>query len=87
MSTALTRPIYGFTLLRKGVSNQWPCRRGYLRIIITSESCLQVVARFNDFITKLLLEGAKETFRRHGAADEDIEVRAPQSSYLFSSMR
>ncbi|GAQ86771.1 lumazine synthase [Klebsormidium nitens] len=33
-----------------------------------------VVARFNDFITKLLLEGAKETFRRHGAADEDIEI-------------
>jgi hypothetical protein len=48
---------------------------------------LQVVARFNDFITKLLLEGAKETFRRHGAADEDIEVRAPQSSNLFSNMR
>lgn len=34
----------------------------------------QVVARFNDFITKLLLEGAKETFQRHGAADEDVEV-------------
>lgn len=33
-----------------------------------------VVSRFNDFITGRLLEGALDTFRRHGANDEDIEV-------------
>ena len=37
-----------------------------------------VVARFNDFITERLLDGALDTLRRHGAADADIEiVRCP----------
>jgi 6,7-dimethyl-8-ribityllumazine synthase len=31
-----------------------------------------VVARFNDLVTKLLMEGAVEGLKRHGA--EDIEV-------------
>lgn len=33
-----------------------------------------VVARFNDLVTKLLLEGAVEALKRHGAAESDIEV-------------
>lgn len=33
-----------------------------------------VVARFNEFITEKLLEGALDTLRRHGAADEAIDV-------------
>ena len=33
-----------------------------------------VVARFNDFITDKLLEGAKDTLLRHGVNEEDIEV-------------
>ncbi|MBI1425566.1 MAG: 6,7-dimethyl-8-ribityllumazine synthase [Gammaproteobacteria bacterium] len=37
-----------------------------------------VVARFNDFITERLLDGAVDTLRRHGAADADLEiVRCP----------
>lgn len=32
------------------------------------------VSRFNDLITTKLLEGALDCLRRHGAADEDIEV-------------
>jgi 6,7-dimethyl-8-ribityllumazine synthase len=37
-----------------------------------------VVARFNDFITERLLDGAVDTLRRHGAADADMEiVRCP----------
>ncbi|CAN6484692.1 unnamed protein product [Victoria cruziana] len=33
-----------------------------------------VVARFNEVVTKLLLEGALETFRRYSVRDEDVEV-------------
>lgn len=33
-----------------------------------------VASRFNDFITKRLLEGALDTFVRHGAKESDIEV-------------
>jgi 6,7-dimethyl-8-ribityllumazine synthase len=37
-----------------------------------------IVARFNDFITSRLLEGALDALRRHGTSDEDIEiVRVP----------
>jgi 6,7-dimethyl-8-ribityllumazine synthase len=33
-----------------------------------------VISRFNDFITKQLLDGAKDCLVRHGAADKDITV-------------
>ncbi|PWU68036.1 6,7-dimethyl-8-ribityllumazine synthase [Gracilibacillus dipsosauri] len=33
-----------------------------------------VVGRFNEFITGKLLNGAEDTFRRHGVAEEDVEV-------------
>ena len=33
-----------------------------------------VVARFNDFITRPLLAGARDCLVRHGVADDDIEV-------------
>jgi 6,7-dimethyl-8-ribityllumazine synthase len=33
-----------------------------------------VVSRFNDFITKELLEGAKDCLLRHGAGEKDITV-------------
>ncbi|MBI2756654.1 MAG: 6,7-dimethyl-8-ribityllumazine synthase [Chloroflexi bacterium] len=33
-----------------------------------------VVSRFNEFITKPLLEGALDAFRRHGGADEDVTI-------------
>lgn len=33
-----------------------------------------VVARFNDFITHKLLEGAYDTLIRHGVSEDDIEV-------------
>ena len=37
-----------------------------------------VAARFNDFIVSRLVEGAEDTLKRHGVADEDIElVRVP----------
>ena len=37
-----------------------------------------VVARFNDLVTKLLLDGCLDTFKRHGASREDIDVRRLQ---------
>ncbi|PIA49963.1 hypothetical protein AQUCO_01300599v1 [Aquilegia coerulea] len=33
-----------------------------------------VVARFNEVVTRLLLEGALETFRRYSVREEDIDV-------------
>ncbi|KAE8658295.1 Detected protein of confused Function [Hibiscus syriacus] len=33
-----------------------------------------VVARFNEIVTKLLLEGALETFRKYSVNEEDIDV-------------
>jgi 6,7-dimethyl-8-ribityllumazine synthase len=33
-----------------------------------------VVARFNEFVTRRLLEGAIETLERHGVRDEDISL-------------
>ena len=35
----------------------------------------QVIALFNDIITRPLLAGALEAFNRHGVSDEDVEVR------------
>ncbi len=40
-----------------------------------------VVARFNDFITSRLLDGALDALQRHGAADGDIEVIRVPGSY------
>jgi len=33
-----------------------------------------VVSRFNEFITKKLLEGAKDALLRHGVSEEDIDI-------------
>ena len=35
-----------------------------------------VMSRFNEFITKKLLEGARDALLRHGAADEDVSAGA-----------
>ncbi|KAL0674744.1 hypothetical protein Bca4012_002725 [Brassica carinata] len=34
----------------------------------------KVVARFNEVVTKLLLKGAIETFKKHSAREEDIQL-------------
>lgn len=39
-----------------------------------SEQFALVVARFNDFVTRRLLEGAVDTFRRHGIAESQLTV-------------
>jgi len=33
-----------------------------------------VIARFNDLITRSLLEGARDGLRRHGVAEDDVDV-------------
>jgi 6,7-dimethyl-8-ribityllumazine synthase len=40
-----------------------------------------VTARFNDFITSRLLDGALDALQRHGAADGDIEVVKVPGAY------
>ncbi|HEY9713651.1 MAG TPA: 6,7-dimethyl-8-ribityllumazine synthase, partial [Chroococcales cyanobacterium] len=44
------------------------------RLIATGLKFAVVVSRFNDFITKSLLEGCVDALRRHGAEDNLIEV-------------
>jgi len=40
-----------------------------------------VVARFNDFITGKLLEGAKDALSRHGVEDQDIDIAWTPGSF------
>jgi 6,7-dimethyl-8-ribityllumazine synthase len=40
-----------------------------------------VVARFNDFITSRLLEGAQDTLSRHGVRDADIDIAWTPGSF------
>jgi 6,7-dimethyl-8-ribityllumazine synthase len=40
-----------------------------------------VVARFNDFITNKMLEGAQDTLVRHGVNEDDIEVTYVPGSF------
>ncbi len=40
-----------------------------------------VVSRFNEFVTSKLLGGAMDAFRRHGAADANVEVVWSPGSY------
>ncbi len=47
-----------------------------------------VVSRFNNFITERLLEGALDALRRHGAAEDDIEIiRTPGSFEIPAVVR
>jgi len=40
-----------------------------------------IIARFNSFISERLLEGAIDTLRRSGAAEEDIEIAKVPGAY------
>ncbi|MDB5388279.1 MAG: ribH [Planctomycetaceae bacterium] len=44
------------------------------RLIAGTEAYAIVVARFNDLVTQRLLDGALDTLRRHGVAEESITV-------------
>lgn len=35
-----------------------------------------IIARFNDLVTKLLLEGALDAFKRHGGAQSEVSCGA-----------
>jgi len=40
-----------------------------------------VVGRFNEFITGRLLSGAEDALKRHGVADEDVDVAWVPGAY------
>ncbi|HIE28147.1 TPA: 6,7-dimethyl-8-ribityllumazine synthase [Candidatus Poribacteria bacterium] len=40
-----------------------------------------VVSRFNDFITSKLLDGALDALKRHGVADDDVDIAWVPGSY------
>jgi 6,7-dimethyl-8-ribityllumazine synthase len=43
-------------------------------LVAKSKKFALVVSRFNDFVTKALLEGCTDTLKRHGVKDQEIEV-------------
>ncbi|KAK9830893.1 hypothetical protein WJX81_002120 [Elliptochloris bilobata] len=67
------RPVRSLALLRRSVASHAAAARvgslsaGGLRFGV-------VVARFNDLVTKPLLEGVLEGFERHGVPREEVEV-------------
>ena len=40
-----------------------------------------VVSRFNDLVTRRLLDGAVDTFRRHGASEDDLTIAWAPGSF------
>ena len=44
-----------------------------------------VIARFNDLVTKLLLEGALEAFDRHGGDRDSVDVSAAMTCSVFNA--
>ncbi|MBI2909685.1 MAG: 6,7-dimethyl-8-ribityllumazine synthase [Chloroflexi bacterium] len=40
-----------------------------------------VISRFNEFISRKLLEGAKDAFRRHGVVETDIDIAWTPGSF------
>ncbi len=51
-----------------------PTIESNLLISDASDHFAIIVSRFNDLVTRRLLDGALETFRRHGAKDEQLTV-------------
>ena len=43
-------------------------------LLATDEAYAVVVSRFNESVTRRLLDGAVETFKQHGVSDENITV-------------
>ena len=43
-------------------------------MVVKGKSFGIVAARFNDFVTKSLLEGCCDTLKRHGAKENEIEI-------------
>ncbi|MFH0877154.1 MAG: 6,7-dimethyl-8-ribityllumazine synthase [Candidatus Omnitrophota bacterium] len=43
-------------------------------LVIKAKRFAVVASRFNDFVTKSLVEGCCDTLLRHGAKDEEIEI-------------
>ncbi|MBN1596119.1 6,7-dimethyl-8-ribityllumazine synthase [candidate division FCPU426 bacterium] len=44
------------------------------KLIVEKKKFFIVISRFNDFISKKLLEGARDALLRHGAREEDVEL-------------
>lgn len=55
-------------------------------LIATKKKFGLVVSRFNEFVSKSLLEGAMDTLVRHGADDKDIKVVWVPGAFEISSV-
>jgi 6,7-dimethyl-8-ribityllumazine synthase len=43
-------------------------------MVVKNKKFAIVISRFNDFVTKSLVEGCSDTLKRHGAKEADIEL-------------
>jgi 6,7-dimethyl-8-ribityllumazine synthase len=43
-------------------------------LVVEGKKFFVIVSRFNEFISKKLVEGAEDALRRHGAQDKDIDM-------------
>ena len=55
-------------------------------LLAADEAYAIVVARFNESVTRRLLDGALETFKQHGVSDEDILVVWVPGSFEIPSV-
>lgn len=63
------------------VINLLICR--LMKILFAHLFGVKVVARFNEIVTKPLLEGALKTFEQYSVIEEDVDVNDP-TAYHFS---
>ena len=54
------------------------------KLIATGKKFAIVASRFNDFITKRILDGAKDTLFRHGTKDTDLTIVWVPGSFEIS---
>ena len=55
-------------------------------LLVGDEQFAIIVSRFNDLVTRRLLDGALDTFRRHGAKEEQLTVVWVPGSFELPQM-
>src|SRR5688572_371326 len=56
------------------------------KLLVGDDHFAIIVSRYNDLVTCRLLDGALETFRRHGAKDEQLTVVWVPGSFELPQM-
>ena len=80
---AQRRPGYNQQVSRRSVK-VYASSKPYVGSLVANDLKFAIViARFNELVTKLLLEGALEAFDRHGGSRDEVDVsRNPKHALL-----